>query len=92
MVMAARLSARIGLLAEGDSERLARLLARAGLPVAPPRMAAARWLELMALDKKSTRSGLRFVLLEGLGKATLTSGVDERLVRAVVGDGAAAAQ
>ncbi|MGE5148733.1 MAG: 3-dehydroquinate synthase [Rhodospirillaceae bacterium] len=92
MVLAARLSARAGLLAATDSDRLARLIARAGLPVAAPSMAAGRWLELMALDKKSTRSGMRFVLLEGLGKAALKSEVDERLVREVVGDGAAAAQ
>jgi 3-dehydroquinate synthase len=92
MVLAARLSARAGLLAATDSDRLARLIARAGLPVAAPSMATTRWLELMALDKKSTRSGMRFVLLEGLGKAALKSGVEERLVREVVGDGAAAAQ
>ena len=90
MVMAARLSARAGLLAGDESARLARLIARAGLPVAPPGMPAARWLELMALDKKSSRSGMRFVLLEGFGKAALKSGVDERLVREVVGEGAAA--
>ncbi len=92
MVMAARLSAHAGLLAASDSDRLVRLIARAGLPVVPPGMAPARWLELMALDKKSTRAGTRFVLLEGLGKAALKSGVDERLVREVVAEAAAAAQ
>lgn len=92
MVMAARLSVRAGLLASRDAERLARLIARAGLPLAAPGMAAGRWLELMALDKKSTRGAMRFVLLEGLGKAALKQDVDERLVREVVGESDAAAQ
>ena len=90
MVLAARLSARAGLLARSDSDRLEELIARARLPTRPPRMEPARWLELMALDKKSTQAGMRFVLLEGLGKAALKSGVDERLVREVVGAAAAA--
>jgi 3-dehydroquinate synthase len=92
MVMAARLSARAGLLSTNESVRLRNLIARAGLPTEPPRMDAARWLELMALDKKSAQGRTRFVLLEALGKATLKSGVDERLVREVVAESPAAAR
>lgn len=92
MVMAAELSARVGLLAASDSARLRRLIGRAGLPVAPPPIDETRWLELMALDKKSARGRVRFVLLERLGKATLESGVDEPLLRQVLSASAAAAQ
>jgi 3-dehydroquinate synthase len=92
MVMAARLSARAGLLGAGESARLQQLITRAGLPTMPPRMEPGRWLDLMALDKKSAQGRMRFVLLEALGKATLRSGVDERLVREVVAEMPAAAQ
>ena len=92
MVMAAELSARAGLLPAGESLRLRKLIARAGLPVAPPRIEEARWLELMALDKKSAQGRMRFVLLEGMGKAVLKSGIDEPLVRQVLAASAAAAQ
>ena len=92
MVMAAELSARVGLLAASDSARLRRLIGRAGLPVAPPPIDETRWLELMALDKKSARGRVRFVLLERLGKATLESGVNEPLLRQVLSASAAAAQ
>ncbi len=81
MVIAAELSARCGLLHKADAARLRELVARAGLPVAPPPIGEARWRELMALDKKSAQGGVRFVLLEGMGKAMLKSGVAEALVR-----------
>jgi 3-dehydroquinate synthase len=92
MVMAAELSVRSGLLAPGDGARLRRLIARAGLPVDPPHVDERHWLELMALDKKAAQGRMRFVLLEGLGKAALKTGVDEALVRQVVSGGAAAAR
>ena len=92
MAMAAELSARAGLLASGESARLRRLIARAGLPVVAPPIEAARWLELMALDKKSAQGRMRFVLLEGLGRAALKSAVDETLVREVLAASGAAAQ
>ena len=92
MVMAAELSARAGLLAAAQSARLRKLIERAGLPVVPPRIDEARWLELMALDKKSARGRMRFVLLEGPGRAALKSEVDEALVREVLAASLAAAQ
>jgi 3-dehydroquinate synthase len=92
MVMAAELSVRAGLLAAAQSARLRKLIARAGLPVVPPRIDEASWLELMALDKKSARGRMRFVLLEGPGRAALKGGVDETLVREVLAASHAAAQ
>jgi 3-dehydroquinate synthase len=92
MVMAAELSARAGLLPASDSARLRALIARAGLPVAPPPIEPARWLELMALDKKSAQGRMRFVLLDALGSAALRSGIEEPLVRQVLSASAAAAQ
>lgn len=74
MVMAVELSTREGWLPESVRERLLNLNARAGLPVkGPSGMTEAQYLELMAVDKKVLDSNLRLVLLEQLGKATVTS-------------------
>ena len=80
MVMAAQLSARTGMLAARDAQRIEALVARAGLPTRAPKLAPERWRELIALDKKSAGGRVRFVLLEGVGRAKLEAGVDERLV------------
>ncbi|WP_147652494.1 3-dehydroquinate synthase [Vulcaniibacterium gelatinicum] len=85
MVLAARLSARLGLAAPADAERLAALLARFGLPVAlPPALDAEALLARMRLDKKAQAGGLRFVLWDRAGAARVVAGVDEDAVRAVL--------
>jgi len=84
MVFAAELSRRAGLLRPEDAQRLLDLIRRAGLPTRAPALAPARWHELMSLDKKSAGGRLRFVLLEGLGRARLPAGVDARLVDEVL--------
>jgi 3-dehydroquinate synthase len=77
MAMAAALSARLGMLPATEATRLRRLIAAAGLPVQAPRLAASavhetrRWLELMAVDKKAESGAIRYILLDGLGRATL---------------------
>ena len=38
----------------------------------------------MSLDKKSAAGRVRFVLLEGMGRAKLQAGVDERLLEEVL--------
>ncbi|HEY2686272.1 MAG TPA: 3-dehydroquinate synthase [Steroidobacteraceae bacterium] len=73
MVMAADLSARLGLIAAPVKARIAAVLARAGLPAATPRIGAARALELMQMDKKVLAGNLRLVLLERLGRAVITA-------------------
>ncbi|OGA71807.1 MAG: 3-dehydroquinate synthase [Betaproteobacteria bacterium RIFCSPLOWO2_12_FULL_65_14] len=81
MVMAAELSARLGLLEEGGAERVRRLVSGAGLPVVGPALAPEALIELMAVDKKVSQGQLRFVVLEDIGRAALRGAVDERLVR-----------
>jgi 3-dehydroquinate synthase len=71
MVLAADLSVRLGLLAPAEAERLTRLIACAGLPVRCPDLGAARWAELMQVDKKADGGEVRFVLLHGLGRPLL---------------------
>ncbi len=75
MVLAAKLSQRLGLITGADVERLLVLLQRAGLPVDAPRLGAERYLELMGRDKKVVAGAIRYVLLRGIGEAFVTSDV-----------------
>ncbi len=84
MVLAARLSERLGGLAGADVERLRALLQRAGLPVEAPRLHAERYLALMRRDKKVVAGSMRFVLLRAIGEAFVTGEVSERAIGAVL--------
>ena len=84
MIVAARLSERVCGLSRSDAERLVEVVAAAGLPVTPPRIALPRWLELMGRDKKVESGTMRFVLLERLGHAVVRSDVPERELAAVL--------
>jgi 3-dehydroquinate synthase len=75
MAMAADLSRRMGYITQADVDRVIALLARARLPIAPPDIAPARLMELMALDKKTEAGQLRFVLLDSIGTASIRADV-----------------
>ena len=83
MVMAARLSG----IDASDQERLSALIDKAGLPVAPPAIAADVLLEAMSRDKKVQKKAVRFVLLKELGDAYLSSDVDKDLLLDICGAG-----
>jgi len=87
MVMAARLSRRLGLVDEEFVQRLVRLIARAGLPtrgaVIASRDNAGHYLQHMRVDKKAEGGEIRFVLIDGPGKALVRSAPDA-LVREVI--------
>ena len=70
MVMAAELSARLGLVSTAFARRVEALIARAGLPVrGPASLTPDRYVELMRVDKKALGGDIRFVLLDGEGRA-----------------------
>jgi 3-dehydroquinate synthase len=87
MVMAAHLSQRLGLVDAAFVERLTRIIASAGLPIRGPSLYtsdnAGRYLELMRLDKKSEAGEIRFVLIDGPGRAVMRA-VPDALVREVI--------
>lgn len=68
-VMAAELSRRLGWLSADDVDRIRALLKRAGLPVRGADLGAARYLDLMAHDKKVVAGSMRLVLLKSVGNA-----------------------
>jgi 3-dehydroquinate synthase len=91
MVMAAELSARLGLVDGSFARRIERLVERAGLPTRGPRaLSPARYLELMRIDKKSEGGDIRFVLLDGESRAVVRP-APEAQVTAVIADLTAAA-
>jgi 3-dehydroquinate synthase len=81
MVMATELSVRSGTLRREDADRIRALIARAGLPVRGPALPIERYLELMQVDKKASGGRVRFILLEGLGRAALRADLDAALIR-----------
>jgi 3-dehydroquinate synthase len=83
MVLAADLSAELGLVPADFVARLRRIVQAAGLPVQAPRMPIARWLELMRVDKKAEGGEIRFVLIDGPGRAVVRPAPDT-LVRRVI--------
>jgi len=84
LLMAAAMSARIGLTPAADVERIRTLLERAGLPLDARDVAAARALELMQIDKKVKAGRLRLVLLEGVGRCRVTADYPEEALRSTV--------
>jgi 3-dehydroquinate synthase len=87
MVMAARLSERLGLVDAGFVARLHALIVRAHLPVVGPALDttdnAGRYLELMRLDKKSDAGEIKFVLIDGPSRARV-QGAPDIVVREVI--------
>ncbi|MBK5935813.1 3-dehydroquinate synthase [Halorhodospira sp. 9621] len=73
MVMAARMSVRLGWLSRDGLERTTALLEAFGLPTQPPAISEERFRELMSVDKKNRAGRLRLVLLRGVGDAVVTS-------------------
>ncbi len=90
MVMAANLSHRLGMVDQALVERLTTLLQRAGLPIRGPQLPgdggheganpltnAQRYLALMRHDKKAEGGEIKFVLIDGPGKAVVRAVADD---------------
>jgi 3-dehydroquinate synthase len=95
MVLAFRLSARLGLCPPTDAARVARHLASLGLPTSlppAPRGARdpARLIEHMRQDKKVRDGRLTFVLARGIGRAFVADDVPIEAVSAILDEAAAA--
>jgi 3-dehydroquinate synthase len=79
----------MGHLSESDVERVERLLARARLPIEAPALGVARYLDLMAHDKKVQDGRVRLVLLRSLGQAYVTADYPPGELREVLAGAAA---
>jgi 3-dehydroquinate synthase len=90
MVMAARLSQELGLVDEAFVQRLTKLVQRAGLPTVAPALplegaadVAERYLQLMRVDKKAEAGEIRFITIDGPGRAGIRPAPDA-MVRGVI--------
>jgi 3-dehydroquinate synthase len=87
MVLAFEFSARRGLLAAAEAERVTRHLAAVGLPTRISSIPGGapgvdRLMELIAQDKKVKRGKLTFILARGIGASFIAPDVDASDVRA----------
>ncbi|MBT8420691.1 MAG: 3-dehydroquinate synthase [Gammaproteobacteria bacterium] len=88
MVLAARLSVRLGWLEAADALRIEDVIRRAHLPVrAPQDLTPDRMRELMSVDKKVLGGRMRLVLLRGIGDAVVTDAFDPDALDAVLETG-----
>lgn len=74
-VLAARLSQALGMLKQTDVARLTGLFERSGLPTKAPEIGLERYLQLMELDKKVEDGKMRFIVLDGIGRALVRSDI-----------------
>ena len=75
-MMAADLSQRMAWLSADEVARIKNSLLAANLPLLPPKLGAAKYLDLMGLDKKVENGKIRLVLQQGIGHAVITSDYD----------------
>jgi len=86
MLVAARISNRMGLLGRGDVTRLKKLLTRVGLLTEAPALETDKLIEAMYHDKKIVGGKIQFVLLESIGEVIVTDEVDLDLVKKVLAE------
>lgn len=81
---AAALSFRLGLLDEPARRRVVNVIGKAGLPTSGLTLDVDAVVAAMAYDKKAAAGRLRFVLLDGIGKAVVRDDVPVEHVRGAV--------
>jgi 3-dehydroquinate synthase len=84
MAAAAKLCVSLGLLDEPARQRILSVIQRAGLPTKGLSLEIGAVVDAMAYDKKVASGKLRFVLLDGIGKAVVRDDVPVNLVREAV--------
>jgi len=87
MVMAARLSNKLGWISESDIDRVINLLERSSLPIsAPSQMNADKFIDLMSLDKKVSDGVLKLVLYKSIGNAVISKDYSESMLRETINE------
>lgn len=83
MLCEARIARKMGLCDKEVVKRLNDIIVKAGLPAEMPDIDADKILESMQIDKKAKEGGLRIVLPEKIGKATLRQ-VDRSVIKSAL--------
>ncbi len=84
LMIAATMSERAGWIDRAQTERIERLLQRTGLPTSARNITGSTALEYMRIDKKVKAGQMRFVLLQAIGQAVLSSDYPEQALDAAL--------
>ena len=85
MVMAGELSVRLDMLSNQENQRIKPLLKKAKLPISPPRHLNAKdFKSIMAVDKKAEAGTVKFIVLNQLGDAQVTSDYDNEILESTL--------
>ncbi|MEE8413324.1 MAG: 3-dehydroquinate synthase, partial [Dehalococcoidales bacterium] len=84
MLAEARISSKLGILANNQVSRLKTALTKAGLPIEIPDLQTEKLIEAMKHDKKITHGKIRFVLPERIGEVFITDEVSPAVVEEVL--------
>ena len=80
MVMASNMSMLMGFIDDKDFNRIKKIIDSAGLPINPPDISQAQFLDLMASDKKNKDGKISLILLKELGNAFQTEEYDMKIL------------
>jgi 3-dehydroquinate synthase len=81
MVMAADLSLRQQWIDETVKQRTIKLLEKSALPIkSPPQMTIEKFLDAMAIYKKTLNGRIKLILLKNMGEAVISSDYDRELL------------
>jgi len=87
MVMAARLSQKLGWINSADVDRVIDIIERANLPVkAPEQMNSDKFIELMSLDKKVSDGVLKLVLYKSVGNAIISKNYSQAALKETIAE------
>lgn len=88
MCMAARLSAKVGMIAPTTRDRVIAIIRRAGLPTERPSgIGVDELFEAMRVDKKNQDGRIRLVLLDAIGHASVRDEYDQQALLDVLAGG-----
>lgn len=84
IVMANRLSVRLGLMSQEESEHVIEFLVKYNLPIDYEIKDIDAFYDKFFLDKKSANNKIKFILAKGLGGHTVRDNIDEVLLKEVL--------
>lgn len=87
MAMAMELSTRLGLATTAEGQRVRTLLARADLPLTAADISPDAMLDAMTMDKKAKDGHIRFVVCDGIGRASITAEAPRHAILAATATG-----
>jgi 3-dehydroquinate synthase len=84
MIMASYMSMLMGFIDDKDFRRVKKIIDSAGLPINPPDINRAQFLDLMASDKKNKDGKISLILLRSLGESFQTEDYDFNILEKTI--------